>query len=1154
MIEKPPPYTFLPWLRQGIANNIVDKIDAPRGPNSHLRPSVNVQFHIKANNKNGKPINKTLQLYGPGEILKIARRAIVRTDPLDGITNFEPNYLATIEFYDEDFPWRYTPAASDGHRLHPWITLIVLEEGEFDKGTTVTPLPSIIISDEKIPIVFPNKDELWAWAHVHVNDSLTNSIITKDTDEVLPVLPELEKLLDKDPDRAFSRIICPRRLRPNTPYHAFLVPVFESGRLAGIGTEDLDHLPGLHPTLFAWEKYEKRSNNKPNIFPYYYRWYFRTGVVGDFEYLVRLLKPRPVDSRVGTRPFDVTNPGANLPGIDDRNRPDVDEKDKLGGVLRLGGALQVPYASLDGDAKKEFDKFDNWANTETGAEFQDKLANFINLADEYKYESVPVAHENSGLPFEVVDDDLDDPLITAPLYGQWHALTQRLKKDRKGNKLPNDDNWVHELNLDPRYRIAAGFGTKVIQKNQEEYMDAAWEQIGDVLEANRIIRQAQVGEIVSDKWNKKHLIPLTRNKYLWMTEPVHNRVTSHGKTIKYLVKNSLVPPVVFSPEMRRAVRPGSVVVRRLQGTGSELTPENVIEGINEGELRPSPVKPTPAATTINEVIDTYKPASIPKFIYDLLKRFPWLKYLFLIIAFIIAAIIVFWGIFQGNIPTGGAIGILSAIIGLALIIYNSFLNIEKQVNSVESMREENQTPETVDNLPNLPGFELTPTDSETEFPAGEKDSQEGKNFKEALRNNYELIQASIATAKEPPKEKLDLNLIYKDLVEKLNPYRTIRRKTYFRFAPTRFMPSPDDEIKEAMAYPVYDTPMYKPLVEISADLLLPNINYISQNSITLLETNQKFIEAYLVGLNHEFGRELLWREYPTDQRGSYFRQFWDPKSKYSGQDNSDTSQEELKESLKDIPEIDKWDKKWPIKSKLGEHDNREDRKEAQKNKQETVLVIRGELLKKYPNAVIFAQKARWPLKSNGEINTEAERSLIDVTTEEEADPPEDKIKTPLYEARVEPDIYFFGFDLSIEDAMGKEAKDPDAKEHPGWFFVIQERPGEPRFGADVPGVDQNGRENIVVWNDYSWNDFRPSVNEGEFIRIPGGGDELRIIRINDDKFAPEDVEKKEQHIEDANIGWHADMSSAEMAYILYQPPVMVAVHAAEMLRNLEKNK
>ena len=33
-----------------------------------------------------------------------------------------------------------------------------------------------------------------------------------------------------------------------------------------------------------------------------------------------------------------------------------------------------------------------------------------------------------------------------------------------------------------------------------------------------------------------------------------------------------------------------------------------------------------------------------------------------------------------------------------------------------------------------------------------------------------------------------------------------------------------------------------------------------------LETRRAFIEAVLVGLNHEMGRELLWRGYPTDQR------------------------------------------------------------------------------------------------------------------------------------------------------------------------------------------------------------------------------------------------------------------------------------------------
>ena len=39
---------------------------------------------------------------------------------------------------------------------------------------------------------------------------------------------------------------------------------------------------------------------------------------------------------------------------------------------------------------------------------------------------------------------------------------------RRRTTLPNADNWVHELNLDPRFRVPAGFGTKVVQNEQED--------------------------------------------------------------------------------------------------------------------------------------------------------------------------------------------------------------------------------------------------------------------------------------------------------------------------------------------------------------------------------------------------------------------------------------------------------------------------------------------------------------------------------------------------------------------------------------------------------------------------------------------------------------------------------------------------------------
>src|SRR3954462_8388118 len=103
-----------------------------------------------------------------------------------------------------------------------------------------------------------------------------------------------------------------------------------------------------------------------------------------------------------------------------------------------------------------------------------------------------------------------------------------------------------------------------------------------------------------------------------------------------------------------------------------------------------------------------------------------------------------------------------------------------------------------------------------------------------------------------------------------------------------------------MAYPVIDQPMYEPLKNLSAELFLPNINLIEHNTITLLETNQSFIEAYMVGLNPEFARELLWREYPTDQRCSTFLQCWDGRGVVNA-DNRDN--DTLKEKLRDIPPL-----------------------------------------------------------------------------------------------------------------------------------------------------------------------------------------------------------------------------------------------------------
>ena len=74
--------------------------------------------------------------------------------------------------------------------------------------------------------------------------------------------------------------------------------------------------------------------------------------------------------------------------------------------------------------------------------------------------------------------------------------------------MPNNRNWIHELNLDPRFRVPAGFGTQRDPGAQEDYMNVAWQQVGDVLAANRLIRFAQLASEALWQWHTRHSQPL----------------------------------------------------------------------------------------------------------------------------------------------------------------------------------------------------------------------------------------------------------------------------------------------------------------------------------------------------------------------------------------------------------------------------------------------------------------------------------------------------------------------------------------------------------------------------------------------------------------------------------------------------------------------
>ena len=143
MVDTLKNYTFLPWLRQGIAA----EIDVPDNLGASTRsrrqrfkaaPSVSQSLSVLRLLHNQSV--KTAQLFGPGDVLGINPMAIVKTEPRNWITDFEANYLPYIEFYEEDFPWRFTPAKAPVtlicQNCARGFCLIVLAEDEFDEGGT----------------------------------------------------------------------------------------------------------------------------------------------------------------------------------------------------------------------------------------------------------------------------------------------------------------------------------------------------------------------------------------------------------------------------------------------------------------------------------------------------------------------------------------------------------------------------------------------------------------------------------------------------------------------------------------------------------------------------------------------------------------------------------------------------------------------------------------------------------------------------------------------------------------------------------------------------------------------------------------------------------------------------------------------------------
>ena len=162
---------------------------------------------------------------------------------------------------------------------------------------------------------------------------------------------------------------------------------------------------------------------------------------------------------------------------------------------------------------------------------------------------------------------------------------------------------------------------------------------------------------------------------------------------------------------------------------------------------------------------------------------------------------------------------------------------------------------------------------------------------------------------------------------------------------------------------------------------------------------------------------MLWRGYPVDLRATFFQRFWpyvDP-------------------SRVDIDPLADWKRSESIAAGL-----------PQGTEAMTVFVVRGDVVRRYPMAHYFLQKAR-------------------LGRDDEIRPVADQVQAATVRGALDRDTLFVGFAKSPDEVIGDRAGGD-----PGWLLAIEEQPAAPRFGLDDVPDPPDYHQAPATWAALSW--------------------------------------------------------------------------------------
>ena len=995
-------YTFLPWVRTGLAVQLSN----PEG--AAIRATVDVKVSVQDDSHGSQDVARTFTLRGPGDVLGIDSTQIVRRYPQPFSFNAEESYVAHIEFDRPELPWLFTPFQNVGNRLAPWIVLIVVEARLFTarQGQPGMPWQVTTKLGELQPL-----DDSWAWAHAQISDMPGGSVSVED------------RLSDSHGAVNLSRLLCPRKLDPDTSYVACVVPAFDCGVRAGLGMSG----GTLGP---AWTR-TAGDNDTDITLPLYDNWSFQIADAGDFESLAKKIQGVVAPWPIGRRIIDFSKPRGGITDL----------------AASEAGRVQIFKCAL----------------TSLAAEPPPGKLETQEWTTAKRQELVDVVRSGDQIGGDIAKAS-DLPRVSPRLYARFQRAQSRVTA-------PGDTDWFSELNSTPAFRVAAGLGTRVVLKDREQLMQAAWAQVGDIDKANQRLAVAQFARYASEAIHQTNLAPLSLGNLAQVTRGAQGKLRLGGvaQTVVGQAARSATAPAAMTGAFRRATRLRGPLTRFFGSVSARAMSTLLASGDKFQDYQRVYKEPDGIAGFSANSIAYYSAdmigrvmnvpaAGAVKALGDAVTKFSATQ----TIATRMYQSVTAWRVGTGNIDLAdlGASNLMNVVEAAAPAVSaaaptrveslsplltgisaSGLAAAATRANTVARTLGITLTiapgpiiglhPAPAPPAPPAPvqirgpraGVTLTPpgpivTPELTISPAvlallannvSAVVTKPGTATLAQTATTFSQFALGIGTRSLPADLSLpQLAVARSALLTALQPKTTV---TAYMVARLGNLPSwlpkdwfDDGMVQPIMQAPVFTRPMYEALDAYNRDWFIPGLGQIQQTDIiTVLKTNPAFIETFLLGLSDEMGRELLWRGYPTDSRGTYFKRFW----------NAD--KDELAQPIHLF-----------TPTALGTHIAAS----AGGATGRLVMLVRGELVRRYPHAIMLAlrQISKDPVTGHPNFSVP---------------PAPGGLGSIMFHVPLVPDIFLTGFMLTKADV-----ETADAAGIP-WWFIIAEHPTAPRFGLEL---------------------------------------------------------------------------------------------------------